>query len=103
MSRVGKQPIALPKGVKVTVNGRDVNLEGPKGKLSIHVDEMVSVKAEADQVVCELVRKDHPEGRARFGLTRNLINNMVKGVAEGFRKEMEINGVGYRANLKGRE
>jgi len=100
MSRVGKLPIELPKGVKVSLNGTVVEVEGPKGKLSQEIKGAIKVNIDDAlvQLECESAVK---QDRAYFGLYRNLIQNMVTGVSAGFSKTLLINGVGYRAELKG--
>ncbi len=99
MSRIGKQPIPVPAGVEVTIEGSDVTVRGPKGTLSQSFDPDMQITLEDGAV---LVRRPTDERRHRslHGLTRTLISNMVVGVSEGFRKDMEIVGVGYRAVLK---
>jgi large subunit ribosomal protein L6 len=102
MSRIGKKPVAIPEKVKVTVNGQSINVEGPKGKLSqaIHAKAKVAVKGK------EIVVTREGEDRLAkgvHGLTRTLVANMVHGVATGFERTVEINGVGYRAEVKGTE
>ena len=100
MSRIGKLPIAIPQGVKVTVQNRTVTVEGPKGKLSQDFNDSVEV-AVKDNLV-EVTRKDDQKPtRAFHGLYRNLVNNMVLGVSQGFTKALLINGVGYKAELQG--
>ncbi|MCA9370843.1 MAG: 50S ribosomal protein L6 [Candidatus Peregrinibacteria bacterium] len=101
MSRIGKKPVAIPSGVTVEVNGNKIVVKGPKGELSYaHLPE-VSVKVEEGQVV--VTRKDDTaDSMARHGLTRQLINNMVIGVSEGYEKKLEIIGVGYKAQAKGK-
>lgn len=101
MSRVGKKPIPIPSGVDVTVDGQDVTVKGPKGTLSRRIVDAVSVKIEDGTVACT-VASEESEVMALWGLSRQLINNMVVGVSEGYRKELEIVGVGYRAELKGK-
>jgi large subunit ribosomal protein L6 len=100
VSRIGKQPIPVPAGVEVTIEGSDVTVKGPKGTLSQSFDPDMQITLEDGAV---LVRRPTDERRHRslHGLTRTLISNMVVGVSEGFRKDMEIVGVGYRAVLKG--
>ena len=100
MSRIGKAPIAVPGGVDVRIDGATVTVKGPKGELSRQVNDQVSVRQDGDQLVVER-NADSREARALHGLTRSLIANMVTGVTEGFRKELDIVGVGYRAALKG--
>jgi large subunit ribosomal protein L6 len=98
MSRIGKQPVNIASGVKVTLDGRNVKVEGPKGRLERTVNDRVEVKMEADQL---LVSPCDEKANALQGLTRSLLANMVDGVTTGFSKVLEINGVGYRAELKG--
>jgi len=100
VSRIGKQPIPVPAGVEVTIEGTDVTVKGPKGVLSQSFDPDMQITLEDGAV---LVRRptDGRRHRSLHGLTRTLISNMVVGVSEGFRKDMEIVGVGYRAVLKG--
>ena len=101
MSRIGKKPVALPGGVTVEVNGNNIVVKGPKGELSYaHLPE-VSVTVEDNQVVVTRA-DDSIDARARHGLTRQLINNMVIGVSEGYEKKLEIIGVGYKAQAKGK-
>ena len=101
MSRIGKKPVAIPGGVTVEVNGNNIVVKGPKGELSYaHLPE-VSVKVEESLVIVD--RKDDTDAsRARHGLTRQLINNMVIGVSDGYEKQLEIIGVGYKAQAKGK-
>ncbi len=102
MSRTGKSPIALPEKVKVSIVGTKVNVEGPKGKLHLELPLLIELKNEAG--VLHLNRKDESnQAKALHGLSRSLVANMVKGVAQGFVRELEINGVGYRAEMKGKE
>lgn len=99
MSRIGKKPIVVPGGVKVALSGRTVKVEGPKGRLEREMHDQVEIKIEADQIL--VAPKDPAAGGALQGLSRTLIANMVEGVTKGFTKGLEINGVGYRAELKG--
>ena len=99
MSRIGKKPISITSGVKVTLDGQNVKVEGPKGRLERTIHEQIEVKMEADQLLISS-RVGQP-GAALQGLSRSLISNMVDGVTNGFTKVLEINGVGYRAELKG--
>ena len=101
MSRIGKQPIALPEGVTVQVEPEAVRVEGPKGRLSERIARDLSVEQQNGQLVVSRP-SDRGEHRALHGLTRSLIANMVQGVTEGFEKRLEIQGVGYRAQLKGK-
>ncbi|MBP1593553.1 MAG: ribosomal protein [Bacteroidetes bacterium] len=100
MSRIGKLPISIPAGVSVTLNGDVVTVKGPKGELSQYVNPLISVEVADDQIL--LTRKsDDKQERAFHGLYRSLINNMVVGVSEGYKKELELVGVGYRATATG--
>lgn len=98
MSRIGKKPIVIPAGVKVALVGQTVKVEGPKGRLEREVHTQVAVSIEADQIQ---VAPKNADSAALQGLTRTLVSNMVEGVTKGFSKGLEINGVGYRAELKG--
>ncbi len=100
MSRVGRKPIEIPKGVEVKLQGTLVKVKGPKGELSWSHPPEITVKVEDSKVVVQRP-DDTKHKRALHGLTRALIANMVKGVSEGFKRELEIVGVGYRADLKG--
>ena len=100
MSRVGKAPIPVPSGVDVTLDGRHVTVKGPKGTLERDLPGTITVRQEDGELLVERP-DDERENRALHGLTRALVNNMVQGVTEGFRKELEIIGVGYRATAKG--
>jgi large subunit ribosomal protein L6 len=102
MSRIGNKPIPLPKGVKVNVAGRQVTVESSKGRLSITHRPEVTVRVEEARVVVERKSNGRTD-RAMHGLTRALINNMVIGVTDGFKKELEINGVGWTANVQGKQ
>ena len=100
MSRIGKSPIAVPGGVDVTIAGASVTVKGPKGTLSRDVPGAILVRQEDSNLVVERP-DDERENRALHGLTRSLVNNMVVGVTDGFSKELEIIGVGYRAEAQG--
>lgn len=100
MSRIGKSPIALPKGVEVKVNNGNVTVKGAKGELSQKVDADITVAVEGEQVVVSRPT-DQKRHKALHGLYRALIANMVKGVSEGYKTEQELVGVGYRASNKG--
>ena len=102
MSRIGKKPVQIPAGVTVAVNGTNVSVKGSKGELERTFSELVVIKQEGEEIIVE--RADEtPASNAQQGLTRTLINNMVIGVSEGFEKKLELAGVGYRANLKGKD
>src|SRR5437588_5209213 len=100
MSRIGKSPIPVPSGVDVTVADRSVTVKGPKGTLARRLPPDISVRQDGDQLVVERP-DDQREHRALHGLTRSLVNNMVVGVTDGFSKDLEIVGVGYRAIAQG--
>ncbi len=102
MSRIGRMPIAVPAGVDVKIDGSTVTVKGPKGTLTRTVNS--NMKVELDNGVITVTRPDDSrENRSLHGLTRTLIANMVTGVNEGYKKELEINGVGYRAEKQGKE
>ncbi len=100
MSRIGKQPIPVPSGVEVQIEGSSVTIKGPKGELSQVFDEDMTIALE-DDTINVMRPSDSRSHRSLHGLTRSLIANMVTGVSEGFSKSLEIAGVGYRAQLKG--
>ena len=102
MSRIGKIPIDIPSGVNVTVDGNKVFIKGKLGELSQELGDLVSLSIEGNKII--LTRKsDDKLGRSQHGLYRSLLNNMVKGVSEGFEKALDIIGVGYRASKKGND
>ncbi|MDR3037472.1 MAG: 50S ribosomal protein L6 [Coriobacteriales bacterium] len=100
MSRIGKQPIEVPAGVDVTIDGQTVKVKGPKGSLEQQLSGYVTVRQEGGQVLVERI-DDTRQARAFHGLSRTLVSNMVIGVSVGYTKSLEIVGVGYRAALKG--
>ena len=100
MSRIGKAPITVPAGVDVTLDGRTISVKGPKGTLQREIPGSITITIEGDTLVCERPN-DENKTKAMHGLTRSLVNNMVIGVTDGFRKELEIVGVGYRAEAQG--
>lgn len=100
MSRVGKLPINIPAGVSVVLESKDVSVTGPKGSMKLTTLPGVNVKQEASQLIVSRVNEE-PINKAKHGLTRTLINNMVVGVTQGFSKQLEVNGVGYRVALAG--
>ena len=100
MSRIGKQPIAIPPKVKVEIKGQKVSVEGPKGKLNWELPQRTSLKVEDGKVVVSR-QGDDAQAKALHGLSRALVNNMVKGVSEGFVKKLEIQGVGFKAAVQG--
>ena len=100
MSRIGKRLIAVPKGVTITLDGQTVSVKGPKGERSWTVAEAIEVSQDADGISLGL-RTDTQRGRAMWGLSRTLVDNMVTGVTTGFEKSLDLVGVGYRAAMKG--
>ena len=100
MSRIGRMPVVVPTGVDVTINGRAVTVRGPKGSLSMEVAEPIEV-SQSDGTITVTRPSDEGEIRALHGLSRSLIANMVTGVTQGYRKTLEIVGVGYRVQAKG--
>jgi large subunit ribosomal protein L6 len=100
MSRIGKQPITVPNGVTITVEPTAVKIKGPKGTLAAALSPLVELKVESGTLTVAR-REDTRDARSIHGLTRKLLSNMVTGVSEGFRRVLEINGVGYRAEAKG--
>ena len=103
MSRIGKQPVAIPAGVDVTIDGQKVSVKGPKGTLELAVAEPISVSRNDDGAVVVARPDDERRNRSLHGLSRTLIANMVTGVTTGFSKTLEIVGVGYRVAAKGRD
>ena len=102
MSRIGRMPVVIPTGVDVTINGRQVHVKGPKGELSMQVTSPIEVSQE-NGVITVSRPNDEGEIRALHGLSRSLIANMVTGVTEGYRKTLEIVGVGYRVQARGKD
>jgi large subunit ribosomal protein L6 len=100
MSRIGKAPITVPAGVDVTVDGRRISVKGPKGTLERQIPGTITVSQDGDTLTVERPN-DENKVKAMHGLTRSLVNNMVIGVTEGFKKNLEIVGVGYRAEAQG--
>jgi large subunit ribosomal protein L6 len=101
MSRIGKKSVAVPAGVTASINGQAVSVKGPKGELKLVLNEQVLVKMEEGSIKVD--PKDQSKlARSSWGMSRTLVQNMVKGVTDGFSKSLEINGVGYRAALNGK-
>lgn len=100
MSRIGKSPIAVPSGVDVTISGERITVKGTKGTLERELPAPITIRQEDGQLIVERPN-DERRSRALHGLTRSLVANMVTGVSEGFAKNLDIVGVGYRANAKG--
>ena len=102
MSRIGNKPITVPEGVEVTLNENHITVKGPKGTLQKELHKNITVTIDGNTI--HVTRpNDEAENRSLHGLTRTLINNMVEGVVHEFKKELEINGVGYRAQKKGNQ
>lgn len=102
MSRIGKKPISIPKGVTVTIETTAVEVQGPKGKLRQALPPGVAFEKNDSQLLARTVRDDHELSKFH-GLARSLVANAVRGVTEGFRKDLDIVGIGYRAEVKGRQ
>ena len=102
MSRIGRKPIVIPAGVEVTVNGNEITVKGPKGTLNSNIHPIISVAVENGEVVVTRPN-DEKTARSLHGLTRTLISNMVEGVTNGFKKELEVQGVGYRVAKQGKD
>ncbi|MDR2931509.1 MAG: 50S ribosomal protein L6 [Oscillospiraceae bacterium] len=102
MSRIGKKPIAIPAGVDVKIDGNTVTVKGKNGSLTGTYDNVITIAREGDDIIVTRP-SDQKEHRSLHGLTRTLIGNMVTGVSEGFSKELEIQGVGYRAAKQGKD
>ena len=100
MSRIGKKPVELPSGVTATVSGQTVEVKGPKGSHSFTATDDVTIAVE-DNVVKITPRGNSKRARQQWGMSRTMVANMVAGVTDGFKKELEINGVGYRAQMQG--
>ena len=100
MSRIGKQPVPIPAGVKVSVKDRQIAIEGPKGKLNLALPPRTAAKVEEGKVVVSRENED-AQSKAMHGLGRALINNMIKGVTQGYMKKLEIQGVGFKAAVQG--
>jgi large subunit ribosomal protein L6 len=101
MSRIGKKPVALPKGVTATVEGKTVKVKGPKGELKVTLVEEVDARLGDDGITIS-PREGAERGRAMWGMSRTLVNNLVTGVTQGFTSKLEIQGVGYRAAVQGK-
>jgi large subunit ribosomal protein L6 len=101
MSRIGKKPVALPKGVTASVEGKTVKVKGPKGELKVTIVPEVDVSMGADGITLT-PREGMENARAMWGMSRTLVNNLVVGVTEGFTSKLEIQGVGYRAAVQGK-
>ncbi len=102
MSRIGKKPIPVPKGVDVSLSGQDVSVKGPNGTLAMTLVDEVLARMENDEIVVE-PRDESKTARTMWGMQRTLVSNLVEGVSTGFSKELEIVGVGYRAQVQGKD
>jgi large subunit ribosomal protein L6 len=101
MSRIGKQPVAIPAGVDVTIDGQNLSVKGPKGTLALEIAEPITVSRNDDGAIVVNRPDDERRSRSLHGLSRTLVSNLVTGVTEGYTTNMEIFGVGYRVQLKG--
>ncbi len=102
MSRIGKRPVELPSGVTVKLEGQTVKMKGSKGELSFTVPEVCSIEQSADGIVIK-PNDESKQARAMWGMSRTQVSNLVEGVTKGFSKTLEIQGVGYRAAMKGKD
>jgi large subunit ribosomal protein L6 len=101
MSRIGKVPVPVPAGVTASVDGRQLNVKGPKGSLSLQLRDEISYEVKEDGIIVKPAN-DTKQARAFWGMQRTLVQNLVTGVTEGFTKTLEITGVGYRAAMQGK-
>jgi len=101
MSRIGKKPLAIPAGVKITLSGNTVNIEGPKGKLSYTMDPRFKTEMKDNSIIFTRP-SDSKQDKATHGLIRSLVKNMIVGVTEGYKKDLEITGVGFKAQIQGK-
>jgi large subunit ribosomal protein L6 len=101
MSRIGKKPVQVPAGVTATVDGQKVTAKGPKGELFFVANDEVSVKLEDNAVVVQ-PNSQSKDARSKWGMSRTMVENIFKGVKDGYERKLEINGVGYRASLQGK-
>lgn len=102
MSRIGKKPVPVPKGVNVSLEGQDISVKGPKGTLELTLVDQVLARLENDEIVVA-PRDESKEARMMWGMQRTLVSNLIEGVTEGFTKDLEIVGVGYRASVQGKD
>ena len=102
MSRIGNKPITVPEGVNVTIDGNKITVKGPKGTLEREVSEKINVVLDGN-VINVTRNNDEPESRSLHGLTRTLINNMIQGTVKEYERKLEVNGIGYRAQKKGKD
>lgn len=102
MSRIGKQPVTVPAGVEVIIDGNAVTVKGPKGELAREFSPMMTIVQEGEEIIVSRPN-DSREAKSLHGLTRTLVSNMVEGVSNGYSKKLQLVGVGYRAALKGKD
>jgi len=100
MSRIGKKPVPLPAGVTANINGQVIEVKGPKGTLSFRATDDVTI-AQEDGAIAVTPRGDSKRARQQWGMSRSMVENLVTGVTQGFKKELDITGVGYRATMQG--
>ena len=100
MSRIGKKPIAVPSGVTTTLDGQSIVVKGPKGELSFVANDEVTLAQENGEIVVSPVNESK-DARSKWGMTRTMVANMIEGVTKGYERKLEINGVGYRAQMQG--
>lgn len=103
MSRIGKNPIDLPEGVQANIDGQIVKIKGPKGELEQKIHPSIKIEKKDNQLVLTIADKTNKRANAFWGLYRSLVNNLVIGVTEGFQKQLEVNGVGYKVSLSGKK
>ncbi|AJY47417.1 50S ribosomal protein L6 [Martelella endophytica] len=101
MSRIGKKPVQVPKGVTASVDGQKITAKGPKGELVFVANDEVSVKLENDAIVVAPINETK-DARSKWGMSRTMVENLMKGVTTGYERKLEINGVGYRAAMQGK-
>lgn len=101
MSRIGKRPVPVPAGVSASVDGQKVSAKGPKGELFFVANDEVSVKLEDNAIVVQPINQSK-DARSKWGMSRTMIEGILKGVKDGFERKLEINGVGYRASMQGK-
>jgi large subunit ribosomal protein L6 len=102
MSRIGKKPVPVPASVQATVNGQEVKVKGPKGELALVLSEEVKVEKTANGITVT-PRDESKSARAKWGMSRTLVDNQIKGVVDGYAQTLEIHGVGFRAAMKGKD
>ncbi|MBD3359715.1 MAG: 50S ribosomal protein L6 [Candidatus Buchananbacteria bacterium] len=101
MSRIGKNPIKIPEGVEIKIEARELTVKGPKGELQQKIHPLVNVEQKDNQLLVKVNQPEDKRQRSLWGLFASLIENMVEGVTNGYEKKLEVNGVGYRVELKG--